>query len=1258
MANHNPGVKNATPGAFDSMTQLFPLSKTLRFRLVPMYETEKHIREDGYLGNDKELAEDIVLMKAASDRIHKDFIETVLSKHRIKYLSENALDSIQEYYEALEIEDPEERDLTLEEISTSLKAAIGQAFRKEMYDEKRTVLSALASEALLKELVPSNPLDDNEKAALARTQKYTTFMRSYFTARDRLYDPEQKGHTIPNRTIDDNLPIHLANVRVFASLPRPIVEGAAPVFAEVASSLDARDVSEVFCVSAFSCLAAQSAIDAYNTLVGGISVDEKTRIKGINELINEYKQQNPGQKVNKLKKLKKQILTDRDTLSWIPKSYEDDEKVKEVLRNLQDTFLKTVAPYGSDAVGASLKAVGFPDQTGVWIEAGKLDKYSNTAFGDWSIAQRCLKAAIRKTTPKGPRMSDKGYEEKLTAIFKKIKHFSGQEIVDAVREHGGLEAENALGRYAYEKLHKPIAEALKKYKDLDEYLTSMSGSEKLGQDGGPGEDNARSRIKSWLDVLIVACDAASVFSVPAGESMDTDFETYVCGPWQEFRETLIPVYNSVRNYLTKKPYSMDKTRLMFGNPILLGGWDTDKEPDNRGLMFRKGKDIYLGILPSHAKKLFTDGKGTEEGSALEKMEVKYLPNPFMMLPKVGIPKSDPKRYGASDEVIALNTGPKAVKDYSPEEVALMVDFYKGVIAANPAWKAFGFKFKETAEYRRLSEFFDDVTRQNYAVCFRGIGEDYVREAVAKGELFLFKLTCQDMSEAHHGKDENQTVLIRQALTEGLAGSRVRLSGNAAIYFREASLEKKVTHPAGVTMQNKNPDNPNRTRTLAYDLYKDKRFMEDQFMLHIPVAIAPNADRYGETRINRRVQDIIRSNPGMYVLGINRGERSLVNIAVTAPDGRIVEQRNLNVFDGFDYRRKLTEREKERNDDRQNWNAIREIKNLKAGYLSRVVGEIVRLQKKYGCVIAIERLDAEFKHGRQMFERNVYEQFERSLVGRFGLLMDSNDTDRTATALQLSSPGKTVEERNRYGQNGVIFFVSPSWITKTDPLTGFANRINTHFSSVRDCEKLVTSFDSITFDEGKNRFVFTFTQQRVTPNRENGDPFRVWKVETNGERLAPVWETEDGTVEKDKFVRLTAEMRRLLDKEGVKYLDGGNIVPALIGRKETFWKKFLDILRLTLTNNCWYPDTREFRIVSCTAGPDGKFYDSRTAPETMPKDADILAAWNIARKAHLILRNILEYDVENPPIGKNKKPIPPRTSVSDGEWFEFAQDQKA
>ena len=1246
------GAVGATPGAFDSMKNIFPVSKTLSFRLIPIGETERNIREKGYLDADKTLAEDCKAMKAAADRIHKDFIEKTLSSFRLKYLSDGAGDSLQDYVEAIS-SDAEDRDTLVAGVAAALKASIAEAFESVPYTNPKagTMLKALESELLLKEVIPSIELSDEERLSLGRLQKYTTMMRPYFTIRARMYDAEQDGHTIPNRIVDDNLPIHLSNIRLFDALPAEVVDKAAAIFRFAGGKFSAESVDEVFCVSAFSEMCAQSAIDAYDALIGGVSFEDGSRIQGINELVNLYNQAHPYGRVQKLLMLKKQILSDRDSLSWLPDAIGSDAEVLALLDNLQATFEETI-PFGDQVSEAAVRA----DPARVWVDAGKLESFSHSAFGDWRLAEDCLRKVLLETTPRNARMSEKGFLDKIDRLFRGRKSFSCQEIADAVTAYGGRDASGILGRYALSEILSVAAQARELHDLFLQYVESMDEGEKLGQYSPDNKDNALSRIKVWLDSLVEAGRAASVFANPTGDEIpDPDFHELIVGPWKEFRFILTPAYNRVRNYLTKRPYSTEQLRLMFGNPILLGGWDTDKEPENRGVLFRKGGEVYLGILPSHAKKLFADDAGSEPGSALEKMEVKYLPNPHMMLPKVGIPKKEPKRYGAPDEVIDLYNGPKAVKDYSPEEVAMMIDFYKSVIERNPAWQVFDFQLKETSEYARLSDFYDDVARQNYKMYFRGVSQEYVDRAVEAGDLFLFRLNIQDMQDGHYGKDNNFKVILLEAISDrNVAESYIRLSGNAAVYFREASLKKKVTHPAGVPMLNKNPDNQRRKRTLDYDLSKDLRYMEDRFFLHIPVVIAPDANKRGQARVNGLVRDVIRKNPGMYVLGINRGERSLVSIAVTAPDGKIVEQRNLNVFDNFDYRRKLSERERERTEDRQNWSAVRDIKNLKAGYLSRVIGEIVRLQKKYGCVIALERLSADFKQGRQQFERNIYEQFERDLVGRFGLLMDKDDPDRTRTALQLTAPGVTEDERTKFNQNGIVFFMSPSWITRTDPLTGFANRISAVYTNIKDAERLLASFDTFRFDPDKGRFVFMFRYSKVAPGREAGDPERVWTVETKGTRIVPSWENADEIVETDKVVDLTSEMRVLLQGSGIVCPDGENMIPLLEGKGEKFWRRFLEILRLTLKNTDWNPENREYHIVSCVPDASGRFFDSRTAREYMPKDADVMAAWNIARKAHIVLRRIREYDPENPPVDERGKVLSLRLSVSDDEWFDEVQ----
>ena len=87
---------------------------------------------------------------------------------------------------------------------------------------------------------------------------------------------------------------------------------------------------------------------------------------------------------------------------------------------------------------------------------------------------------------------------------------------------------------------------------------------------------------------------------------------------------------------------------------------------------------------------------------------------------------------------------------------------------------------------------------------------------------------------------------------------------------------------------------------------------------------------------------------------------------------------------------------------------------------------------------------------------------------------------------------------------------------------------------------------------------------------------------------------------------------------------------------------------------WYNDTREFRIVGCTANAAGQFYDSRRAPERLPKDGDTLAAWNIARKAHIVLRDIREFEAGKTVDANGKKAKGPRTVVSDADWFAEIQ----
>lgn len=56
---------------------------------------------------------------------------------------------------------------------------------------------------------------------------------------------------------------------------------------------------------------------------------------------------------------------------------------------------------------------------------------------------------------------------------------------------------------------------------------------------------------------------------------------------EHYPDPVHTVYDKVRNYISKKPYSNDeKIKVNFDNPTLLDGWDQNKEKDNFGIILR------------------------------------------------------------------------------------------------------------------------------------------------------------------------------------------------------------------------------------------------------------------------------------------------------------------------------------------------------------------------------------------------------------------------------------------------------------------------------------------------------------------------------------------------------------------------------------------------------------------------------------------------------------------------------------------------
>ena len=99
-------------------------------------------------------------------------------------------------------------------------------------------------------------------------------------------------------------------------------------------------------------------------------------------------------------------------------------------------------------------------------------------------------------------------------------------------------------------------------------------------------------------------------------------------------------------------------------------------------------------------------------------------------------------------------------------------------------------------------------------------------------------------------------------------------------------------------------------------------------------------------------------------------RNLLYVSVINSKGEILEQKSLNVINDVDYHEKLDVREKDRTQSRKTWTKIKGIKDLKEGYVSQAVHEVVKMAINNNAIIAMENLNSGFKRSRTKFEKQI------------------------------------------------------------------------------------------------------------------------------------------------------------------------------------------------------------------------------------------------------------------------------------------------
>lgn len=1242
-----------------AFTNLYQVAKTLRFELQPIGKTKENIEKGGILKRDEQRAKDYIKVKAIIDEYHKQYIKDRLWNFDLPLSSEGHLDSLEEYQALYEITKRDiKQEANFSEVKDNLRKII-----VERLTTKGTAFERIFKKELIREDLPLFVQKEEDKAIINQFEDFTTYFTGFHENRKNMYSAEEKSTAIAYRLIHQNLPKFMDNMKAFALIAQTSVANHFPeIYAGWENELKVGSIEEIFQLKYFSRTLTQPQIEIYNYIIGKKILEDGREIKGINEYVNLYNQnqKDKSQRLPFLVPLYKQILSEREKMSWLAEEFDSDEKMLSAIDEMYVHLHDLLVGNENESLRSILLQMKDYNLDQINISNDSLSEISQHLFGRYDVFTNGIKDELKKINPQKKKENDEDFENRISKIFKTYKSFSiaflnklPQPVMEDAKLRYVEDYYISLGAVNSETTQKEnlFLQIENAYENVRAILQMKDTGNLLSQN-----KPAVAKIKVLLDTF----KELQHFIKPllgSGEENEKDelFYGRFQMIWDEL-DVVTPLYNKVRNRLTRKPYSIEKIKLNFDNAQLLGGWDVNKEPDCAGVLLQKDNFYYLGIMNKKSNHIFESDVTPSDGECYNKIDYKLLPGANKMLPKVFFSKSRIDEFAPSEAIInSYKKGThKKGANFSLSDCHRLIDFFKESINKHEDWSKFGFHFSETRTYDDISGFYREVEQQGYRLTSHSVSVSYINQLVDEGKLFLFRIWNKDFSEKSKGIPNLHTLYWKMLFDErNLADVVYKLNGQAEVFYRKASIkpENRIIHPSHQPIANKNELNAKRTSTFEYDIIKDRRYTVDKFQFHVPITI--NFKATGQTNINPIVHDTIRRGGFSHIIGIDRGERHLLYLSLIDLNGNIVKQKTLNeiVYEYNDityktnYHDLLAKCEGHRTEARRSWDTIEAIKELKEGYLSQVIHVISKMIVEYKAIVILEDLKTGFMRGRQKVEKQVYQKFEKMLIDKLNYLVDKkSEADEDGGALKAYQLTNKFESFQKIGkQSGVLFYV-PAWNTsKMDPVTGFVDLLHPRYENVEKARLFFSKFQRISFNKEKDWFEFTFDYNDFT-TKAYGTKTQ-WTLCTYGERINTFRNPLKNHQWDDEKIMLTEAFKKFFDKYDIDFY--GNLKEAIAVQTDAqFFRELLSLMKLLLQMRNSITNSEEDYLLSPVADDSGHFFDSRKGYSNLPINADANGAYNIARKGLYIVRKIQQ-------TAKNEKPS---LVISNKDWLLFAQNK--
>ena len=1246
---------------------LYPLSKTIRFKLIPVGKTKETFYASGILNRDRKRADDYPAVKQLIDECHKYLINESLRVESANLDWNPLQDAIMAYRR----DKSDENKKNLETIQGEMRSNIFEMLKKGACYADLTAATPdklLKSEKLLDTILPDN---SNGKSEIKSFTRFATYFQGFQENRRNIYTDEAISTGVPYRTVHDNFPKFLTNIEVYNTIKEVCPEVLIAAEKELLPFLDGVCLDDVFSVEFYNSLLNQNGIDYFNQILGGVTLEEgEKKLRGINEFVNLYRQQHPEVKTKKrgltMVPLFKQILSDRETFSFIPQTIGSDQELVDIIKAFHENITHMEVDGEKENVieklCSLLSSIKEYDAAHIYINAKSITTLSQSVCKSWSHINDCLK-----------RQAIEIYGTNTKSALKKVDSYLKRDAY-SLAELSCVDAD----------LTSYFTECADMQKEITDKFALFADNVTTDTHGDIKNDAIKTELtKKLLDTYMKLLHTAEIVAVSEELDIDKSFYTTFSRYYEALR-AIIPLYTKVRNYLTQKPYNEEKFKLNFDAPSLAKGWDKNKEKDNKAILLFKDGVSYLAITaPSANVKWDEFNRTTKDGYS--KMVYKLLPGPNKMLPKVFFSKKGIDTFHPSDYIL---TGYKEEKfkkgkNFSKKFLHDLIDFYKACISQHPDWKNFGFVFSPTNSYEDISAFYNDISMQGYKLSFVDIPTSDINRLVDEGKIFLFQIYNKDYAEGATGTKNLHTLYWENLFSkENIENLVLKLNGEAELFYRMESVKKPVVHKVGEKMVNKRckmdgsvmsgmpiPDNIYQelyryyngkmadgelsqeakgylshvaVKDVTHEIIKDRRYTQPHFQFHVPLTI--NFRASGNDRVNEMVNEYLKNNPDVNIIGLDRGERHLIYLSLINQKGEILKQKTFNIVNQMDYQAKLAQREKERDEARKSWKSVGKIKELKEGYLSAVIHEITTMMVEYNAIVVMEDLNFGFKRGRFKIERQVYQKFEKMLIDKLNYLPFKNrKADQPGGILRGYQLTEKFVSFQRMGkQSGFLFYIPAAYTSKIDPVSGFVNIFN--FNDVTNAEsrkEFFENFDKIRFLSENDGFEFTFNYDNERFKTHQTDYTKVWTVSTRGKRI--VMQDDNGHKKPTDYYPTDA-LIEAFGKVGVTLKPGMDVLAEIRKIKAgnqtaTFFSELLFAFKSILQMRNSNPLTGEDYIIS-PVQVAGKYYCSKDEAEkgpnaTLPTDADANGAYHIALKGLFTI-------------------MYPGTKIEHAKWLEFMQ----